>query len=54
LPLFKLFLFISFKSQEGGLTRLFISITSESVLPCIDRWGNPISTNTKWIKSDPI
>jgi hypothetical protein len=29
LPLFKLFQFISFKSQESGLTRLFISITSD-------------------------
>jgi len=29
LLLFKLFPFISFKSQEGGLRRLFISITSD-------------------------
>jgi hypothetical protein len=29
LLLFKLFPFISFKSQEGGLRMLFISITSD-------------------------
>jgi hypothetical protein len=29
LPLFKLFPFISFKSQESGLTRLLISIISD-------------------------
>jgi hypothetical protein len=52
LLLFKLFPFISFKSQESGLTRLFISITRKSVLPYIDRWGKPINTNTKWIKSE--
>gem|GEM_PF-2416817 len=31
LLLFKLFPFISFKSQEGGLRRLFISIISDGI-----------------------